>query len=122
MGWYVVESYQYAIEHGGRDSEGAIGEPKGSEKIYLHVLSLTDREIAQLKPRLDEHGNKQHDRLALPRNEEWWIAVEGEISWPKIHRQKILSRCVQREDGGWQPAALSEEDLGRLRQVGVRGI
>ena len=68
------------------------------------------------------HGNKQHDRLALPRNEEWWIAVEGEVSWPKIHRQKISSRCVQREDGGWQPVALSEEDLGRLRQVGVRGI
>lgn len=67
MGWYVVESYQYAIEHGGRDSEGAIGEPK-------------------------------------------------------VHRQKISSRCAQREDGGWQPAPLSEEDLGRLRQVGVRGL
>lgn len=121
MAFYVAESYSFSVEHGGRQSQGVIGDHKGREKIYLHVLPVSDAEIEKLAPRVDEDGNKQHDRLALPRNEEWWIAVEGEVAWPGIHRAKITSRCT---DVGTKPkpAPLSAEDLERLRKQGVKGI
>lgn len=118
---YVVESSQFAVDHNGRESQGVIGEYKGKEKIYLHVLEVGDAEIRKVAPRVDEDGNKQHDRLALPNVEEWWFAVEGEATWPGIHRPKITSRC---EDVATKPrpAPLSEEDAGRLRKAGVKGL
>lgn len=121
MRFYVAESNSYAVEHGGRDSKGVVADYKGREKIYLHVLPLTDAEIQKLKPRVDEDGNTEHARLALPGVEEWWIAVEGEAAWPGIFRPRIVSRC---EDIGQKPrpAPLSDEDLGRLRKIGVPGI
>lgn len=121
MAFYLAESNSYAVEHGGRSSAGVIGEHKGKEKIYLHVLPVTDAEIATLSPRVDEDGNKQHDRLALPRNEEWWIAVEGEAAWPGVLRPRITSHCT---DIGTKPkpVPLSADDLGRLRKAGLAGV
>jgi hypothetical protein len=121
MGWYVVESYDYEVLHGGRESQGVVGEHRGSEKIYLHALELSQADITQLGPREDEHGNRQHDRLALPRNEEWWIAVDGEVHWPKCFRPPIRSYC---SDLGSRPkpVALPSADLERLRKVGVKGL
>jgi hypothetical protein len=121
MSLYVVESYQFSVEHGGRDSQGVVGENKGSEKIYLHVLPLGDAELAKLAVRVDEDGNKQHDRLALPGRDEFWVAVEGEVAWPKIYRPRITSRC---DSVGVKPrpVPLSTEDLDRLRKAGVAGI
>src|SRR5262245_45730924 len=109
MSFYVCESYEFSVDHGGRDSQGAVGESKGSEKIYLHVLPLTDAEVARLAVRVDEHGNRQSDRIALPGRDDFWIAVEGEVAWPKIHRPRITSRC---EDVGTKPRPipLSAED------------
>jgi hypothetical protein len=121
MTWYLAESHDHAVEHGGRHSEGVVADVKGSEKIYLHVLALTDEEIARLAPRVDEHGNREHARLALPRDEAWWIAVEGEAFWPKLHRPRLSSRCAE-QGGSYRPVPLSEEDLRRLRQAGVPGI
>ena len=121
MVFYVAESYSFAVDHGGRDSQGVIGEHKGSEKIYLHVLPLTDAEIGKLKPRVDDDGNLEHARLSLPNTPEWWIAVEGEVAFPKLYRPKITSRC---EDIATKPrpAPLSAEDLERLRKIGITGI
>lgn len=121
MSYYVAESTMYSVEHGGRDSKGVVADYKGREKIYLHVLPLTDAEIQKLKPRVDENGNTEHARLALPGVEEWWIAVEGEAAWPNIYRPRVVSRC---ENVGQKPrpAALSDEDLARLRKAGVTGI
>lgn len=121
MSWFLVESYDYSIDHGGRDSAGVVAEAKGSERIYLHVIALSDAEIKNLGPRVDEHGNKQHDRLTLPRNDAWWIAIEGEASWPKLYRPRLTSRCAE-QAGRYTPVPLSEEDLQRLRQAGVSGI
>ena len=121
MALYVVESNLFAVDHLGRESQGAIGEYKGREKIYLHVLDVGDAEIAKLKTRVDEDGNKQHDRLALPNVEEWWFAVEGEVAWPGIYRPRITSRCSD-VDSNPRPAPLSEEDAGRLRKAGVKGV
>ncbi len=89
MAYYLVESYHHVVDHK-TATRGALGEhvsrgsgaAKSSEKIYLHVIEIADAEIAKLGPRVDEDGNKQHDRLALPRNEDWWVAVEGEHAWP----------------------------------------
>ena len=121
MSYYVVESHEFSVDHNGRSSQGALGENKGSEKIYLHVLSLTDADLAKLAVRVDDNGNKQHDRLALPGRDDFWVAVEGEVAWPKIFRPRITSRC---ENVGTKPrpAAISEEDLERLRKAGVKGI
>jgi hypothetical protein len=121
MAFFVAESNSYSVDHGGRSSAGVVGEHKGKEKIYLHVLPITDAEIAQLAPRLDEDGNKQHDRLALPRNEEWWIAVEGEAAWPGVLRPRITSHCTD-VAARPRPAPLSAEDVDRLRKAGVKGI
>ncbi|MCC6522608.1 MAG: hypothetical protein IT373_08110 [Polyangiaceae bacterium] len=121
MAYYLVESYLYSVDHGGRSSRGVVGEHKGSEKLYLHVLPLSDAELAALGPRVDEDGNKQHDRLALPRNEDWWIAVEGEAAWPKVLRPRLTSRCADLARKP-TPVPLSAEELGRLRASGVGDI
>jgi hypothetical protein len=120
MAFYVVESYQFSVEHNGRDSQGVVGENKGSEKIYLHVLPLTPADLAKLAVRVDDNGNKQSDRLALPNRDDFWVAVEGEVAWPKIYRPRITSRC---ENIGTkpEPVALTDEDLERLRKAGVKG-
>jgi hypothetical protein len=121
MAYYVVESYDFSVDHNGRESQGVVGENKGSEKIYLHVLPLTDADLAKLAVRIDENGNKQHDRLALPGRDDFWIAVEGEVAWPKLYRPRITSRC---ENVGTKPrpVPLSAEDQERLRKAGVKGI
>src|SRR5512141_1700806 len=93
MALYLTESHQFSVDHGARASQGVIGEYKGKEKIYLHVLEVTDAEIAKLAVRVDEDGNEQHDRLALPGVEEWWFAVEGEAAWPGVYRPRLTSRC-----------------------------
>jgi hypothetical protein len=121
MLFYVAESHSYAVDHGGRESKGVLSEHKGKEKIYLHVLPITEPEIAKLAPRVDEHGNTDHSRLALPDVEEWWIAVEGEAAFPKLYRPRITSRCED-IDTKPKPAALSAEDLERLRKSGITGI
>lgn len=119
--FYVAESTSYAVEHGGRDSKGVVGDYKGREKIYLHVLPITDAEIQKLKPRVDEDGNVDHTRLALPGNEEWWIAVEGEAAWPKLVRPRVVSRCDNIAVKP-SPVPISDDDLERLRKAGVPGI
>lgn len=118
MALYVVESYDYSVFHAGRYSDGVVGKGGGSEKIYLHVLDISDADIGKLVAREDEHGNKQSDRRALPMNEEWWIAVEGDKAWPKTVRPKVVSRCVLDDDVP-RPAPLGEEELAALRKVGA---
>lgn len=119
--WTIVESVDYVVEHGGRRSEGVVAEVTGSERLYLHVVELSDDDIAHLQPRVDEHGNRQHDRLALPRTEEWWVAVEGEATWPRLFRPKLRSRCTDVASHP-TPAPLTKDDLARLRKAGVKGI
>ena len=49
--YYLAESYEYAVDHGGRSSEGVVGDklsPLIREKIYLHVLPLSDAEIERI--------------------------------------------------------------------------
>ncbi len=121
MSLYVAESYGYEVHHGGRVSFGVLGEHRGSEKIYLHVVEIAAGELAQLGPREDELGNRQHDRLALPRNEEWWIAVDGEVRWPKLFRPPIRSHCSD-IDTKPKPVPLADDDLERLRKAGVDGL
>ncbi|MBI4705732.1 MAG: hypothetical protein HY744_31960 [Deltaproteobacteria bacterium] len=118
MARYIAESYDYLVDDGVRRSEGVVGKHAGSEKLYLHVLEVADAEIAKLGPRVDEHGNKQHDRLALPRSEDWWIAVEGEATWPGTLRPPMRSQC--RLVGGRPvPVPLTEVDLALLRKSGA---
>ncbi len=121
MSLYVVESYEFSVEHNGRESQGVVGENKGSEKIYLHVLDLGAADLAKLAVRVDDAGNKQHDRLAIPGRDDFWVAVEGEVAWPKIYRPRITSRC---DNVGSKPvpAPLSAEDQARLVKAGVKGI
>ena len=121
MAWYIAESYEFSVDHGGRESQGVVGDHKGSEKLYLHVLSITDDEIARLRPRVDDDGNTQHARLALPRNDAWWIATEGEAAWPNLHRPRLVSRCDLGQAKP-RPVPLSADDLARLAKAGVRGI
>jgi hypothetical protein len=118
MPLFIVESYAYSVDHGRFQSAGVIGEPKGSEKIYLHVLALTPAELAALAPRVDEDGNKEHARLALPGNEEFWVAVDGEVAWPKILRPRLVSKC-DLTAGTPTPVPLGAEDIDRLRKAGA---
>ncbi len=120
MGRYLVESSDFSVDHGGQASQGVIGEHKGKEKIYLHVLQIPDADLARLAPRVDEHGNAQHDRLVLPRIDEWWFAVEGEAAWPGVYRPRLTSRCTDVATRP-RPAALSDEDVERLRKAGWKG-
>jgi hypothetical protein len=119
MAIYVTESYDYQVFHNGKTSAGVLGVGGGSEKIYLHLLELSDAEVKQLAARLDEHGNRQSDRLALPRNEEWWIAVAGEKAWPKIPRPKVVSRC-RLEANIPTPLAINAQEEEALRKAGVK--
>ncbi len=120
MASYLVESYDYLVDHDAGRSEGVVGVGGGSEKIYLHVISVADSAIAKLGPRIDEHGNKEHERLALERNEEWWIAVEGEKAWPRTHRPKLVSRCKLSEHGAPVAVPLTEAELASLRKLGAK--
>jgi len=116
---YVVESYDYQVMHGASTSDGVVGQGGSSEKIYLHVIAIDAAELAQLGPRIDESGNKQHDRLALPRNEEWWIAVEGDKVWPKTVRPQVTSHCQLGDDGIPRPRPVDDDERTALRKVGV---
>ena len=119
MTLYVCESASHSVEHRGHVSAGVLGEQRGTEHVYLHVLALPDADVAALAPRVDEHGNTEHARLALPRNEDWWVALDGEVCWPKLHRPRISSRC-DLSTGSPRPVPLSEEDAARLRKLGVQ--
>ncbi len=118
MARYVVESYDHQVFHEGRYSDGVVGQGPGREKIYLHVLDVSDADIARLTAREDEHGNKQSDRRSLPMNEEWWIAVEGDKVWPKTLRPKVVSRC-RIEGGVPRPVPLGDDELEALRRAGA---
>ncbi|NUP08949.1 MAG: hypothetical protein HOW73_23110 [Polyangiaceae bacterium] len=120
MALYVAESYNYTIEHGGHVSMGVVGAGGGSEKIYLHVIPITDAEIAKLRARVDESGNKQHDRLALPDREDWWVAVDGEKTWPGSLSPKVRSKSSFDGSSAARPAALSEAELTELRRLKVK--
>ncbi len=115
---YVVESGFFEVEHGAQRSRGVAGSGGGGEKLYLHVLSLSEGEIAKLGPRVDEEGNKQHARLALPGNEEWWVALEGEVAWPGTHRPRVVSSC-DLSGAAPRPRPLSADDRAALARVGV---
>lgn len=118
MPLYVVESYFHHIaEPGVKTTTGAVGQGGGSEKVYLHVMELDERTVASLAPRVDEHGNKQHDRLARPGDEDLWIAVEGEKVWPGTVRPKVVSRCTLPEGGKPVPRPITDEELAELRRV-----
>ena len=125
MAYYLVESYHFIVDNK-TPTEGVVGEhvsrgsgaKKSSERIHLHVIEIGDAELGRLSPRVDEDGNKQHDRLALPGNEDWWVAIDGEFAWPKIFAPRIFSCCIDVESAP-KPAPLSESDLGRLRKSGV---
>jgi hypothetical protein len=119
--YFLVESSLFRVSHGPRESEGVLGDTKGSERIYLHVLPLTDAEVKALKPRADEHGNRDHGRFTLKGHDEWWIAVEGEASWPHVFRPRLTSRFKDTEMGTL-PAPLTETELGLLRNAGLKGI
>ena len=124
MALYVCESYDHAVDHGGRASIGVLGEPLSplvKEKIYLHVLPLSDAELRRLGPRKDEDGNAQHARLALPNDDVFWIAVQGEIAYPRVFRPRVTSTCVDGPKGP-APSPLSDEDLERLRKAGIQGL
>jgi len=134
MAYYICESYDFSVDHGGRSSEGVLGEPTSpqiKEKIYLHLLPLTDAEVAKLAPRKDEDGNVQHARLALPRDEVFWIAVLGEIAYPKV-RPRVVSKCADRvsaaapgvADGpkGPTPQPITPAELELLRKFGTKGL
>ena len=117
---YLVESFEWRVLHDGAMSEGVAGQGGGSEAIYLHVIAVEAAEIARLVPREDEFGNRQHERLALPRNEEWWIAIEGAKVWPKTYRPKLVSRCAIDERGLPCPVALNLAGQEALTALGVK--
>jgi len=58
-------------------------------------------------------------RLALLRNEDWWIALEGEKLWPGIPRPQITSRCSYEASGKPVPKPLDEDEIAALRKVGA---
>lgn len=117
---FVVESTFHEIEHAGIKTLGVVGQGPGSEKIYLAVITVTDRELARLAPRVDDDGNTQHDRLALPGNDEWWIAIEGNKVWPGTIRPRVTSRCTLDENGVPTPHALDDAEHAALEKLGVK--
>jgi len=119
MAKYVAESYEYLVDHAGRRTEGVVGEHRGREKLYLHIVEVSAIELSQLSARVDENGNKQHSRLALPFNEEWWIAVEGEARWPKLGGHRLMSTCTVDDRGIPRPRPLSDDDIARLDKEGI---
>jgi hypothetical protein len=119
--YYLVESSYFNVSHGGRDSQGVFGAAKGSMKIYLHVIPLSAAEVKALRPFKDDGGTADFSRYTLPGREDWWIAVEGEASWPKIHRPRLTSH-FQDTDAGSLPVPLSDAELDLLRKAGLTGV
>jgi hypothetical protein len=105
------------VAHGGRESEGVVADSKKA-KIYLHVLPLSDADVRNLRACLDANGNADHTRFALRGRDDWWIAAEGEASWPGIFRPRLTSHL----DENLAPAALSPGELGLLRGAGLKGL
>ncbi len=119
MSLYLVESHDWQILYSGCMSDGALGQGGGAEKIYLHVIEVSDEQIAKLAPRVDDDGNRQSDRLALARNDEWWIAVDGRKAWPKTYNPKITSGCEMGADAIPRARPLSDEQVATLKKLGV---
>ena len=119
MAKYLVQSSEWELWHAGVTTQGPLGDGPGSEKIYLHVIEVSDADIAKLAARVDEHGNREHDRLALPGNEEWWIPVDGKKAYPKTFNPKIVSCAVTGSDGIPRAKALGEEELMALKKAGA---
>lgn len=115
---YVVESYQYAVTHNGRASRGVIGAHSGSEKIYLHVVPLSEADLKSLATRVDADGNRQSDRFAPPRVDEFWVTLDGEVLWPKLGRVKVRS-SAQVMGNRVVPTPLTAAELDALRKAGV---
>jgi hypothetical protein len=124
MALYVCESYDHAVDHGGRSSQGVLGEPLSpqiKEKIYLHVLPLSDDDVKRLGARRDDDGNAQHGRLCLPGDDAFWVAVEGEVAYPKVFRPRVVSKCADGPKGP-VPVPLAADELERMRKAGVSGL
>ena len=119
MAKFLVESYDWQIVHDGVMSDGALGQGGGAESIYLHVIDIDEDTIRKLVPRVDDNGNRQSDRLALPRNEEWWIPVEGRKAWPKTVNPKITAGCEMGADGIPRAKPLDEAALAALKKAGA---
>lgn len=118
MSLYVIESGFHSLDEPFIRSKGnVLGVGPGKEKIHLFVAELDEKTIAKLRPRIDPDGNAQSERRALPDNEDWWIALEGEKAWPGIPRPKITSRCNYDASGAPVPRPLDEDDLAALRKV-----
>ena len=66
MALYIVESHDYLVDHAGKRSEGVIGSGKSSEKVYLHVIDIEERDIARLSAMVDEFGNRERETAQLP--------------------------------------------------------
>jgi hypothetical protein len=120
-GLYLVESTLFHISHAGRESDGAACKTKSGQTLYLHVIPLDDAEVKKLRARKDGAGNADHTRFALPGRDDWWIAVEGEVSWPGVFRPRITSR-FQDTDMGSMPAPLSAAELDLMRKAGLNGV
>ena len=120
MAKYLVESYDWQIIYGGAQSDGALGQGGSSEKIYLHVIEVDDATIKRLVPRVDEAGNRQSERLSLPNDDVWWIAVEGDKAYPKTMNPKITSRCAMGQDGIPRAQPLGDAQIAALKKAGAR--
>jgi len=129
MALYLVESYSHEIEHHGRTIRGVVGKPlpscdRRSEKLYLHVVDLGPAEVAKMAVRIDDDGNKEHDRWSLPKSHfagivEWWVAVEGGHGWPSYPGRPLCSTCTFGADHVPRPKELGEDELTRLRGLGA---
>ncbi len=119
--YFLVESSYFRVHHGGRDSQGLACTAKNGQTIYLHVIPVAEAELAKLRAKKDDAGNADHTRFALPGRDDWWIAVEGELAWPGIHRPRITSHFVE-TDRGPAPSPLTEAELDLLRRSGVPGL
>ena len=120
MAKYLVESHDWQLFYDGATTDGALGQGGGSEKIYLHLIEVSDAEIARLVPREDENGNRDHGRLSIPFNEEWWVPVDGKKSYPKTFNPKVISRSVTGGSGIPKAQPLSDEDLALLKKAGAK--
>jgi hypothetical protein len=129
MDCYLVEAHTFEIEFNGRTSKGVRGQAlptcdRRSETIYLHVLALAPAEVSKMKVRIDDDGNKEHDRWALPSEHfagvnPWWVAVEGGHAWPRYPDKPLCSRCDFDAKGIPRPRPLDEGALTRLRGLGA---
>ncbi len=120
MAKYLVESHDWQLFHGGATTDGALGQGGGSEKIYLHLIEVSDDDIARLVPRVDENDNRDHSRLALPNNDEWWVPVDGKKAYPKTFNPKVISRCLTGGDGIPKAQPVGGADLALLKKAGAK--